>query len=464
MMVAAFLRRVGALAVCLGMLAACSSRQAALVPDSPGALSSMLEANASGPYATTLKYVVEFYPLWFYTAQSQHASVNQLIGPDRISPVYRTVVAINDDTLYASTFVDVSKEPLILTVPSTRLIFSVAVVDMFGDIFDTGISGSGVYGFTGPGWNGTLPSGVTQVALPDDFMAIAVRSDKYSPSGANQKIQSQIFRKNLRATPLSEYGTDPQAGATHVIPVAFFGIPYKQIADDLATKHPIEFLTMLQQYVAASSTPPLSTAEQALSARFNAYFNAQNRDTAAIESAARAAHQKILDYYLNHTGKTSWIDFVFNGNFNGNPLLRSAIAEFIQVGNDHATAAYYQAFKDGKGVALDGSSHAYVLTFAAGQTPQAKRFWSVTAYVPNSIELHRNSLHKYLVGSYTPGLQKARNGSISIYMAPQQPKGVPTANWLPVPKGPFNVMLRVYGPEGSVKTGTYVPPAIGIYR
>ena len=49
-------------------------------------------------------------------------------------------------------------------------------------------------------------------------------------------------------------------------------------------------------------------------------------------------------------------------------------------------------------------------------------------------------------------------------MAPQQPKGVPTANWLPVPKGPFNVMLRVYGPEGSVKTGTYVPPAIGIYR
>jgi hypothetical protein len=37
-------------------------------------------------------------------------------------------------------------------------------------------------------------------------------------------------------------------------------------------------------------------------------------------------------------------------------------------------------------------------------------------------------------------------------------KGVPEANWLPVPLGPFNIMLRVYGPEGGVADNTYVPP------
>ena len=49
---------------------------------------------------------------------------------------------------------------------------------------------------------------------------------------------------------------------------------------------------------------------------------------------------------------------------------------------------------------------------------------------------------------------------MSIYMARQLPAGVPMANWLPIPPGAFNVMLRVYGPEGTVADNTYVPPGI----
>jgi hypothetical protein len=45
-------------------------------------------------------------------------------------------------------------------------------------------------------------------------------------------------------------------------------------------------------------------------------------------------------------------------------------------------------------------------------------------------------------------------------MAEQLPAGVPEANWLPIPSGPFNVMLRVYGPAGDVAAEKYVPPAI----
>ena len=48
----------------------------------------------------------------------------------------------------------------------------------------------------------------------------------------------------------------------------------------------------------------------------------------------------------------------------------------------------------------------------------------------------------------------------SFNIAQQQPAGVPEANWLPVRKGLFNIMLRVYGPEGSVATNKYVPPPI----
>jgi hypothetical protein len=58
------------------------------------------------PFNTTVAYVVQFYPLWFTYYQSQLAFLrrNQLLGPDRISPIYHYVVAINVDTLYASSY------------------------------------------------------------------------------------------------------------------------------------------------------------------------------------------------------------------------------------------------------------------------------------------------------------------------------------------------------------------------
>jgi hypothetical protein len=88
------------------------------------------------------------------------------------------------------------------------------------------------------------------------------------------------------------------------------------------------------------------------------------------------------------------------------------------------------------------------------------RFWSLTAYTPEAIELVPNPAHKYAVASYTPDLQLNNDGSLSVYMAQQLPAGVPMANWLPIPAGAFNIMLRVYGPKGSVKDNTYIPPGI----
>ena len=64
------------------------------------------------------------------------------------------------------------------------------------------------------------------------------------------------------------------------------------------------------------------------------------------------------------------------------------------------------------------------------------------------------------MASYTPGLVKDPGGGITVYLQANIIKKVPTENWLPVPSGPFNVMLRVYGPQGTALDGTYVPPQI----
>jgi len=71
------------------------------------------------PFNTTVAYVAQFYPLWFTYYQSQLAFFNRnnLVGPNRVSPIYHYVVAINVDTLYASSYLDLTAQPVIVTIP-----------------------------------------------------------------------------------------------------------------------------------------------------------------------------------------------------------------------------------------------------------------------------------------------------------------------------------------------------------
>lgn len=423
-------------------------------------------------FATTVAYVSQFYPLWFTYYQSLHASHNRLVGPSRVTPIYQTVVAINVDTLYASTFFELAAQPVVLTVPSTTANYSILTVDAYGDIFDAGIAANtaGTYALTGPGFSGSLPSGVTQISMPVDFGVLIFRADKFSSSGVDETAAAQEFRASLKMQELCDYTGSPcpggaahssNDGSTLILPVAAFAIPYKTIADTLVATDPIAFLKQLQTAVASSNTPPMTPAVAALAKLFDRQFGSGGAKQWDFAAGAQAAHALILQSYLTHTGSTNWINFENIGDWGDQIVQRSAITEFIQYGNGHSTAAYYQAFKDGSGQALDGShGNTYVLTFPAGQLPQAKRFWSVTAYTPNAIELVANSAQKYEVASYDSGLVTSPDGSLSIYMAPTLPAGVPAANWLPIPQRAFNVMLRVYGPEGSVAAGTYVPPAV----
>ena len=93
-----------------------------------------------GPFDTTVAYVVQFYPLWFTYYQSQLASHsgNQLVGPNRISPLYHVVVAINVDTIYASSYLNLTTQPVILTIPATptfpSMSYSILMLDPYGDL------------------------------------------------------------------------------------------------------------------------------------------------------------------------------------------------------------------------------------------------------------------------------------------------------------------------------------------
>ncbi|MES1242173.1 MAG: DUF1214 domain-containing protein [Acidobacteriota bacterium] len=427
-------------------------------------MTSAQDVSRLSAFSTTVEYVAQFYPLWFTYNQSRFATHNRLIGPEKVTPLYHIVVAINVDTLYASTFLELEAEPVVLTIPETTVSYSMLMLDPYCDIFQTTIPSAtaGTYALIGPGgYTGTLPSGVTAVEMPLNFCVLIFRADKYTSSGQDMMSEAEEFRKALKLQPLSGYTSDPSGGGAVVAPEVVFAIPYKTIADNLVKVNPINFLRQLQTAVASSNTPTLSPDAQALSDHFNGLFGNGSAKHDEFAAGAQAGHTLIVDNYLSNTGKTNWINFTNIGAWGDNVVDRSSITEFIQYGNGYPTSAYFHAFKDYDGAPLDGNnSEGYVLTFRPDKIPQAKRFWSLTAYTPNSIELIENPSDVYDVASYTPGLVTDQDGSISIYIARERPQNVPEANWLPVSSRHFNIMLRVYGPEGTVLDQTYVPPGI----
>jgi hypothetical protein len=233
--------------------------------------------------------------------------------------------------------------------------------------------------------------------------------------------------------------------------------------------HTTAFFRVLQAALASSATRPLSKSDVQLSMEFNRLFAAANAAArhgnpgplSQMIQGARAAHAMIIHTWLSHTDANHWIYFRNFADWHTAYLDRAAGNEYIQYGNNAGAAGYYNAFTDGSGAALNGSTAAYTLTFAKNQIPQANRFWSLTAYLPRGNTLVPNAARKYEVAKFTPGLVTNPDGSITIYLQAAPPAAALRSNWLPVPRGRFDVLLRVYGPQGNTSPGAkYIPPKI----
>ncbi len=439
--------------------------------ETPGNTASQLNPqDATGAFATTVSYVIHFFPLWSTATFSGFAALsglqNLLSAPDRITPAFKLLLGPSSDTLYAASFLNLSTEPVILTIPPTGVSYSVVVVDPYEEVIQSGIPPltPGVYGLTGPGYSGKLPDGVTPIPLPVNYPIMAIRIDTFSSACVDQTVAAATFRASLKMQTLSNYMKNPSGGATQIRPVILYSLSVKAIGDALITQTPILFLKQLQAAVNGPQTPPLSPDDQKLSARFDALFGDGTSQTDQFSAGARKAFALLVNEYMTHTDANNWIHYINQGDFNNHLLERAAGAEFAQVSNTTDTALYYNAFTDAKGQPLNGANlDGYVIKFQPQQIPEAKRFWSISVYTREVENVIRNPINKYHVANCTPGLRKNPDGSLSIYVTRTLPPGVPIANWLPIGTSPFTAWMRIYGPTPG-ENESYVPPALTLRR
>jgi hypothetical protein len=142
----------------------------------------------------------------------------------------------------------------------------------------------------------------------------------------------------------------------------------------------------------------------------------------------------------------------------GNYYLKRAIVTQIGLGaNLPEDAIYPLNLADETGKPLNGAS-AYLLHFDKGATPPVSAFWSVTLYDSEGYQIP-NSLNRFAVSSWMP-FHYNTDGSLDIYIQNANPGGGKEANWLPAPKGPFNLTMRLYAPKSDALTGKWNPPPV----
>ena len=123
---------------------------------------------------------------------------------------FNAVTAPNADTLYTMIWLDVSKEPWVISIPDLKGRYALfPMLDGWTDVFqDPGKRTTGTaaqkYAITGPGWSGTLPAGVTEYKSPTGMVWLLGRI--YCTGTPEDYKAVHALQDQMAAVPLSSYG------------------------------------------------------------------------------------------------------------------------------------------------------------------------------------------------------------------------------------------------------------------
>jgi hypothetical protein len=379
---------------------------------------------------------------------------------------YKGVVRVNFDTLYSIAWLDLTKEPFIVSAPNTDgRYYLLPMLDMWTDVFASPgwrTTGTQAANFlvTPPGWNGDVPAGMSRISAPTPFVWIIGRTRTDGPTDydAVHKIQA-----GYKVTPLSEWGKPAKPVEVKIDPSVDMKTPPKTQIDTMSADKFFAYAAELLKVNPPHITDqPIVAQLQKLGIEPGKSFDMAKVDP-AIRNAmagAREEAQKLMAWKLPTLARVvnGWSMNTDTMGVYGNYYLKRAMVAQIGLGaNLPEDAIYPLNLGDETGKPLDGVNK-YTLHFDKGNTPPANAFWSVTLYDADGFQV-ANPINRFALSSWMP-FKSNFDGSLDLYFQNENPGKDKEANWLPAPKGPFNLTMRIYAPRSEALTGRWSPPPI----
>jgi hypothetical protein len=425
-----------------------------------------------------LRYSISFAP----TAQSKPGKIWRFAEIATPTVAQQTgYVTPNVNVLYGFGFVDLRREPVILTVPNSHgRYYMVEIVDMWTNAFAypagaaTGYGGGRV-ALVAPGWHGNLPPGVQRINAPTPWIEIQPRvfvNDR-ADLAAGKSVLDQITVQGF-----SEYEGRP-APATPSYDYLAPQLDPKIASSRMPFKDPLQFWTICS--ASMNENPPPQAKAAALLPQYK-YLGLElgkqwtpQAVTPLILQQMKIAASEIGDglaglanFAAIEGNKSGWMLPPFTmANSEADDLTRGMIAVGGLTANTVREAVYYTGLADEAGQPLSGTKK-YTLTFTGDMTYLASvppGFWSVTMYDAVSGYTVPNPIDRYAVGA-TNHFKKNADGSFTLYIQHDDPGPEKESNWIPAPQALFYLVLRNYAPvkavyEGLKSPATFVaPPAI----
>jgi hypothetical protein len=388
----------------------------------------------------------------------------------------RAVVRPNFDTLYSSGWLDLTREPVIVSVPNTGgRYYLLPMLDMWTDVFaspgwrTTGTQ-AGNFLITPPGWRPDLrerfiqalklPKDTQRIEAPTPYVWIIGRTKTDGPADydAVHKIQA-----GYKITPLSDWGRPPKQPQVKIDPSIDMKTPPKTQVDTMpAAKFFPYAVELLKLQPPHTTDQPIIAQLMRIGIEPGKSLDMSKLDPVvqkALESAPGDA-QKLMAWKVPTIARVvnGWSMNTDTMGVYGNYYLKRAIVAQLGLGaNLPEDAIYPQNLADDTGKPLDGANK-YTIHFDKGEIPPVGAFWSITLYDNAGFQV-ANSLNRFAVSSWMPFKYNA-DGSLDLYFQNGSPGADKEANWLPAPNGPFNLTMRLYAPQSDALTGKWNSPAV----
>ncbi|WP_067712364.1 DUF1254 domain-containing protein [Nocardia yamanashiensis] len=378
----------------------------------------------------------------------------------------RLVVRMNTDTLYSLAWLDLSEQPLVLTVPAVEAgrYWIMQLLDAWTNTVHDPSSVNPraehagppfAYLITGPGWTGSVPAGLTRLDMPTPTVWLLGRIQVNGPADL---AAVHAVQDGLRLDTLAAWTADP-AAPTPGEPLALSGLgasPAKAVAALDGRTFFDRLCTLMAHDAPAAADAPALKRFATIGIRPG---GSAGEMTGVDLDAAAAAGRKAVTRYVDPRGKTvnGWRFSLDVGVYGTDYETRAGTAMYALGANLARDAVYPTAQAQADD---NGTPRRFRIRFPAGQFPPVDAFWSLTAYDADSF-LVSNAAQIYSVGHDTP-LTPGPDGSAEVVVQAADPgPAVPRANWLPIPvSGPFSLTLRLYAPRSEMLDGRWSPPAL----